>query len=227
MNKISTNINFPLFGLLFLIGFNVQIFAQDVRYRSLYRFESPQANQAPKFGGMPDITLSKSALKKGIEGTFKIQMTLTKEASVKDVTFEKNVPQEVRDAVLKAYRTFRFSPAKYNDEPVDSKFFLEFTVLMVYQERSKGIKKPKILSKPKAVYPSAHLAEKRKGEVEVGILFKKDGSFAILSVNSTMPRDFDKAAREAAKGIKFTPAIHKKSKKKVTMAMRVVFKFKP
>ncbi len=48
-----------------------------------------------------------------------------------------------------------------------------------------------------------------------------------MSVNSVMPKEFDKAAIEAAQKIKFEPAVHKKSKKAVSQSMTVEYSFKP
>jgi outer membrane biosynthesis protein TonB len=42
-----------------------------------------------------------------------------------------------------------------------------------------------------------------------------------------MHKDFDKAAEAAAKNLKFTPAIHKKSKQTVSQVVSVEYQFKP
>jgi TonB family protein len=98
---------------------------------------------------------------------------------------------------------------------------------MVFEESDPAIKKPRITLQPAAVYPESGRAEKYKGKVALLIVFFADGTSKVNSVNSVLPRDFDKAAIEAAKGIKFEPAVHKKSQKPVTQAMTVEFDFKP
>jgi outer membrane biosynthesis protein TonB len=42
-----------------------------------------------------------------------------------------------------------------------------------------------------------------------------------------MDKAFDKAAEAAAKNLKFTPAVHKKSKQPVSQAIMVEYTFKP
>ena len=49
----------------------------------------------------------------------------------------------------------------------------------------------------------------------------------VLGVSSVMPKEFDKAALEAAEKIHFLPATHKKSKAGVSQKLTVEYDFKP
>ncbi len=66
-----------------------------------------------------------------------------------------------------------------------------------------------------------------KGKVTVSVLLKSDWEIQVLGVNSVMHKDFDKAAEAAAKNLKFTSAVHKKSKQPVSQAISVEYSFKP
>ena len=210
-----------------ILGCSSSILAQNYRTSLLYSVELYNATERPKLGGIPDVVLPKAAIKNGVEGTLVAVMNLAKDGKVKDLKIEKTLPFGIEQAFLKAMKTFRFQPAKRNGEPIDSKFTITYNVSAVYDKRNKKVKKPKITDQPKAVYPASLLSEGRKDSVFVDILFNKDGTVKVTRVNSSMPKEFDKAAAKAAEKIKFEPAMHKKSKKPVSMMMTVEYKFKP
>ncbi len=226
MKKIVKRTSLLLVAFCILEGGVISTFAQEVFYGYKYRVETKNAAQRPNLGGMPRIDLSDKLIKSGIEGTFKAEMTLASDGKIKDWKFTET-PESVKQAIIDAYKKFNFTPASREGIPVDSTLYLEFTVSQVFSERSKGVKKPKIINQPAAEYPPELISEKRKGEVLVGVLFRKDGTLQVLSVSSSMPKEFDKSAVAAAKRIKFNPATHKKSKKKVSLKMMVKYKFKP
>lgn len=201
--------------------------AQEIFYNYEYNLDLTGATEAPKLGGMPNVQIPEEALKNGVEGTLKSVMTLGADGRVKDFQFSESLPHGVEQAVMNAYKTFNFEPAKRNGAPIDSKLHFKYIISAVYDEDDKNVKKAKILAQPDAVYPADQLAEKHKGEVLVGVLFNKDGSAQVLGVNSTMPREFDRAASEAAQNIRFEPAVHKKSGKPISVKMTVKYKFKP
>jgi len=103
----------------------------------------------------------------------------------------------------------------------------DFVVSAVYDENDKNVSKPQILEKPAPVYPAKYAAEKLKGKVTVLVLFFTDGNVKVLGTSSTMPREFDRAAAEAAAKLRFKPAVHKKSKTDVVQKMLVEYDFKP
>jgi outer membrane biosynthesis protein TonB len=58
-------------------------------------------------------------------------------------------------------------------------------------------------------------------------LFNPDGKMQIVGVSSVMPREFDRAAMEAAAKLRFEPAVHKKSRTDVAQKMLIEYDFKP
>lgn len=226
MNRSYRKFIAPIF-LSVLITTAASVNAQEVFGNSMYKLDLTGATEAPKLGGMPRIGFPKEAMKNGVEGTLIGEMTLDETGNVKDIAIIQSLPFGYDEAFKNAFGTLSFTPAARLGEPVAVKLRVEFTVTMVFEEKDKNIDKPKITDQPEAVYPEEDRADKRKGEVTVGVLFNKDGTIRILSVGSTMPKSFDKAAEEAAKLIKFSPGTHKHSKSPVSVKMNVVYRFKP
>jgi hypothetical protein len=59
------------------------------------------------------------------------------------------------------------------------------------------------------------------------VLINPDGEFLFLGEKRLLDTDFPTAADAAAKNLKFTPAVHKKSKQPVSQAIMVEYTFKP
>ncbi len=216
-----------LLGIFWVFASHSAVFAQESSGKAIFRFDLSGATAAPKMGKMAQIDFPAEATRNGVEGVLIAEITLGTSGRVSDIVFIQSLPFGYEQAVRDAFGTLNFEPATNEGKPVPVKLYLEYTVSMVFDEDEKEIKKPVINEQPEPVYPESERADKRKGEVTVGILFKKDGTLEILSVGSTMPKSFDEAAIKAAKDIKFTPGIHKKSEKPVSVKMRVVYKFKP
>lgn len=210
---------------LFLISKTNQ--AQTLSYNYYSKIEMEHATEPPELGGLPDVDFPESARKNGVEGTLKAKMTLGENGKVRDIVITQSLPGGVDEAFTKAMQNLYFKPAKKDGQPYPVTMYLDFVVSMAYNEGDKNVSKPKIIEKPDPVYPEKYRGDKIKGQVEIGVMFYKDGTLKIINVNSVLPREFDKAAVEAAEKIKFEPAVHKKSKNPVGQAMTVIYDFKP
>ena len=191
------------------------------------RMEIFDATEPPKILSLPKFQYPESARKNGVEGKMKVSLTLTKNGTVQDVVVEQSLPHGVTEAITNELKQLRFQPAKKNGEPVDAKMFFDFVVSTVYSERDKNITKPKIIEKPEAVYPKNQKAQALTGKVYVSVLLSADGSVEVLGVRSALPKEFNQAATEAAKKIKFQSAVHKANNKKISQKMTVEYNFKP
>ena len=201
--------------------------AQDIFFRYNYQLKLGDATEAPQFSGFPEFEYPEAARKNGVEGTLKLTLTLGADGKVKDITAQQDLPFGITEAVTKGLQQLRFQPAKRNGQPIAVKMFFDYIISTVYSENDKNVSKPKIIEKPNAIYPPSQKAEGRKGKVQVTIACYADGTVKVMSVNSVMPKEFDKAAVEAAQKIKFEPAVHKKSKKVVSQSMTIEYDFKP
>lgn len=206
---------------------SITIKAQEASITYTSRIEIFDATEPPKILGLPKFQYPESARKNGVEGKMKVSLTLAKNGTVHDIAVEQSLPHGVTEAITNELKQLRFQPAKKNGEPVDAKMFFDFVVSAVYSERDKNISKPKIIEKPEAVYPENQKAQALSGKVYVSVLLSADGSIQILGVRSAMPKEFNQAATEAAKKIKFQPAVHKTNQKKVSQKMTVEYNFKP
>ena len=211
-----------------LLAFSMTAAAQNISFRYFYKLDLAQATEAPTFpGGFPEFAFPETARKNGVEGTLKITLTLGEDSKIKDVVVEQPLPFGVTEAVKKDLESLRFQPAKRDGKPIAVKMFFDYIVAANYSESSKDVSKPKITAQPVAVYPDKYRNEKTKGKVQVRVMFYPDGNLEVVNVSSTMPKEFDRAAADAAKNIKFTSAVHKKSKKPVAQVMTVDYDFKP
>jgi TonB family protein len=220
------NILFCLVVLCFISVFASSASAQEIAFNYFINFGSVQADTPPVISGF-DVNYPETARKNGVQGMLKASLILGEDGKVRDIKILQTLPHGVEEAVTKGLQTLYFKPAKLNGKPIPVSAELDFVVSAVYGEEDKNVTKPKILEKPAPVYPAKYAAEKVKGKVMVTILFLTEGKVKVLGVSSTMPREFDHAAAEAAAKIRFSPAVHKKSKQDVAQRMIVEYDFKP
>jgi TonB family protein len=227
---------FHLTGALLLAALcSLSAAAQSVYFNYLYTFEPVKFEgitdrepffESPEIGKI-DINYSEEARKNGVQGTVKATVTLGENGKARDIKIDQDLPFGVGAAVVSGLQAMTFKPAAINGKPVAIVMHLDYVVTLAYAEDDKSVGKVVILEKPEPVYPSKYLAEKIKGTVSVQVIFKADGTLRVGNAQSVMPKEFDRAAVEAAEHIKFQPALHKKSRQPVTQQMTVVYQFKP
>lgn len=226
MNKSHKKPTVILSTITFLFLFSTVALSQSLMFDYRYKTEPTVSDTTPLITGSPNIDYPESARKNGVEGTLKATMTLGGDGRTSDISITQGLTREVDEAVIKGLQELYFKPATVDEKGIPVKMFFEFTVSAVYSESDKNAGKPKITLQPDAVYPSKYQNEKWNEKVSVKILFNSDGTLKVLGTNSVMPREFDKAAVEAAEKIKFQPAVHKKSKKPISVEMTIEYKFK-
>ncbi|MEQ1763908.1 MAG: energy transducer TonB, partial [Pyrinomonadaceae bacterium] len=225
-NYMSKLLQYALFvGILTLLASGVS--AQQMFFSYKYEFERAMITEPPELTGALEVDYPEAARKNGVEGAVKVTGTLGENGKVRDIVIVNNLGHGTGEAVAAGLQKFTFKPAKFNGTPTAMKMTVIYTVSLYYDESDKDVSKPKIVDKPLPAYPEAQRAEGMKGKVMVSVLLKATGELQILSVNSVMHKDFDKAAEAAAKNLKFSPAVHKKSKQPVSQAMTVEYSFKP
>lgn len=228
MSSFKQKLFFAVCFLCLSFALSTAARAQNLSFQYFYKVDLSEATEPPEFpNGFPQFGFPDAARKNGVEGTLKIILTLGADAKIKDITVGQPLPFGVTESVTKSLEGLSFQPAKRNGKPIAVKMFFDYIVAASYAESDKDVTKPKITSQPAAVYPESQRAEKRKGKVQVSALFYPDGNIKIVGVNSVLPKEFDRAAVAAAQNLKFTPAVHKKSKKPVVQQMTVEYDFKP
>ena len=200
--------------------------AQQMLFRYNYEFEPAMITEPPDVGGL-EFDYPDAARKNGVEGTVKVSLILGEDGKVRDVKIHNDLGHGTNDAINAGLQKFVFKPAKFNGTPAPMKMTVSYVISLVYDENDKNVSKPKLVDKPLPPYPQKRLAEGMKGKVLVSVLFRSTGEAEVIGVNSDMHREFDTAAKEAAQKIKFSPAVHKKSKQPVSQVMTVEYTFKP
>jgi TonB family protein len=208
------------------ISFNYRYKFEPVSFETFEISDREPELRSPQLGGL-EVEYPEAARKNGVEGTVKATAVLGENGRVRDIMIEQDLPFGVGAAVTRALQNLSFKPATVNGKPIAITMHLDYIATLAYAEGDKNITRPQILEKPVPEYPARYLAEKLKGKVSAQIMFRSDGTLDVVSVNSVMPKEFDKAATAAAENIKFQPAVHKKSKKAVSQMMTVEFDFKP
>lgn len=214
-------------GCLFLLSCFVSVSrAQSISFNYRYNFEPTVISAPPQLSSL-DVDFPEAARKNGVEGTVKLNFTLGEDGKVREILIVKDLPFGVGDAVKHGLEKLYFKPAEFKGQPVPMKVRLDYIVAMAYSEDDKNVTRPQFTEKPEPVYPENQRSAKVKGKVLVTVMFYSDGTLKVVGTNSVMPREFDKAAAEAAGKIKFSPAVHKKSKKPVTQQVSIEYEFKP
>lgn len=193
---------------------------------SRFSFEPAMIDTPPNIGSI-NIEYPDAARKNGVEGKVTVRMTLGEDGRFRDVVIVDDLPFGVGAAVRSAFDNSRYTPATLNGKPVAMQATFTYEITAVYSEYDSDVSKPKLIGKPVAAYPQQYRGEARKGKVNVAVLFYTDGRTKALKAESTMPPEFDEAAKNAVADLKFQPAVHKKSKKPINLTMWVAFEFKP
>lgn len=212
--------------VLFFVLLAAAGYGQSYSFNYLYKPEPAMIDAPPEIGEL-SVDFPDQARKNGVEGTVAAKMVLGEDGKVRDISIVKDLPHGVGAALVAGLQKLYFKPATFRGQPVAMKMTIDYKISIEYSEVDKNVEKVKILEKPTPVYPEKYRAEKVKGKVDILIRFGADGTMKIMSVGSTMEREFDKAASEAAQGIKFLPAVHKKSKSPVNQQVTVSFEFRP
>lgn len=200
--------------------------AQDQTYNYAFQFEPAFITEGPKIKDF-FVSFPEEARTNGIDGTVVVTFVLGKDGKTRDAAITQNLPFGVGEALVRAVTKMIFTPAMKDGEPVDLKATVIYKITSIYREFDDAVTKVKLLAKPTAEYPAAFRAEGTKGKVAVAVIFYPDGKVKVLNADSTMPPEFDAAAKKAAENLKFQPAVHKKSKKPVAQSVWVIFEFKP
>ncbi|MGE3466438.1 MAG: energy transducer TonB [Pyrinomonadaceae bacterium] len=209
-----------------LLCFSQPARAQDLTFNSQFSFEPALIDKGPELSAL-NIKFPNDARKNGIAGKVKVTMTLAEDGKIRNIVIVEDLPHGVGAAVRDAFEKMTFTPAMRAGKPVALNGSFIYEITAVYNEYDSNVSKVKLVGKPQAEYPAALRGEGRTGKVRVGVVFYADGRIKVLQADSTMPPEFDAAAKKAAETLKFQPAVHKKSKKPVTQTMWVIFEFKP
>ena len=210
-----------------LAVFAGSIAAQTISTHRSIDSEPMFVDKPPVIISLPEAVYTDAARKAGAAGTVRASVLLSASGQPKNIIIEQGQGTLLSEAVIAAVQKMKFKPAEKDGKPVDVQIKVVYDFDLVFSETDSNVKKPIITNKPDPIYPASQKSSGLKDKVSLSILFSADGKLSVVGVNSSMPKEFDEAATEAAKNIKFTPAVHKKSKQNVSQVITVVYNFKP
>lgn len=214
------------FALFLASLFSLTVNAQQLYFSYSLTLEPAMVTEQPQIGGL-EVDFPAAARKSGVEGTVKATFVFGEDGSVRDIKVLNDLGEGTGAAVEAALQKLYFKPARYNGKPTPVNATINYTVSVIYDANDSNLEKVKIIDQPDAVYPETERAAGTKGKVSVQVLFLANGEIKVLGASSVMEKPFDKAAIEAARKIKFEPAVQKKTKRPVSQQMMVDYNFKP
>ena len=172
-------------------------------------FAWPSCDQA---GLKPPVALAREApafpeavRSIGIEGTVEVALTILIDGTVGWVhVLHADPPGYFEQAAVDGVRSWRFEPARENDEPVECRQLtrLRFTLVDTVDTSSQ----PLASERPDPAYPARLLVDRVEGYAEVEFELAKDGSVSKPRVIMAMPRgEFEVAALQAIRSWRFPP----------------------
>lgn len=192
-------------------------------------------NSDPKFLSAPDFILPADAVAAGIDGVFKIALSIDESGSVMSVQFygdpiwpcdtsPKRELAALRTVVESHLRMIKFSPLMKDGKPQKSDVILDFAIgeafrRAVDQENAKSNPSPKLVKggvlNGRATRLVKPFAPPTRGIAEVQILIDEQGNVVKAGAKAGNPRLFT-SVRDAACSSKFSPTLLSGTPVKVT-----------
>jgi hypothetical protein len=180
----------------------------------------------PKFLSAPDFVLPADAVAAGIDGVFKVSLSVDESGNVKSVrlygdpiwpcgTSPKRELAALREAVDSHLRRIKFSPSIKSGKPRRSDVILEFAIgeafrKAVAQEEAKANPSPKLVKggvlNGRAIRLVRPIGPVTKGIAEVQVLIDEQGNVSKAGVKAGNPLLFT-TVRDAACASKFSPTL--------------------
>lgn len=175
----------------------------------------------------PKASYTDDARNNATEGYVRVRVTFGADGQIKSVSAISGLPYGLLEQALAAARKIIFTPAKKDGVPVSVTKVVEYAFSLYFRENDELLEKnAEIIEKPEAIYPADAGSEKLTGIVKVELIFIKTGDVSVVRAVTDLPKNFETQAIEAARKIKFTPAIHKNGNP-VSQQQTIEYEFKP
>ncbi len=162
-----------------------------------------------------------------VEGDVTLRVIFLASGKIGAVSVVSGLAYGLTEQAIAAAKQIQFEPAKRNGKPINVVKLVKFHFSIVVKEDDKDIKsKAIILEKPKPEYPAGEKFEQIGGVVKLKILLMSSGEVRIESVTSELPKEFNDKAVEAAKKLRFEPAIYTNNAK-ASVEREIEYEFEP
>ena len=146
-----------------------------------------------------------------IEGLVILSVVFGADAQIRDFELVQGLPYGLNEKAIEAAKKIRFEPAMKDGQPVSVRGNLQFTFNLhqfsgpVYQMESSL--RPRITYREKAQYTQEARDNNVEGTVVLSVVFGANGHISVLSVIRELPHGLTQEALEAARKIRFNPAM--------------------
>jgi TonB family protein len=144
-----------------------------------------------------------------IEGTVILGVVFGVDGQLGEIRVIKGLPHGLTEKAIEATKKIRFEPAVKDGQPVSVRGSIEFS-FNLYNDSIQAMTsslRPTILYKEKAQYTQEAKDNKVAGTVVLGVVFGVDGQIGEIKVIHGLPYGLTENAIEAAKKIRFNPAV--------------------
>jgi TonB family protein len=172
----------------------------------------------------PEPGFTDEARENGVEGVVRLRAILHADGKVVSVSAVKGLPDGLTEKAIAAAKQVRFRPAEKDGRAVSQYVVFEYNFAIHYREDEVDVRAV-ILEKPPAEYTQAARRNNVRGKVVLKVALTSYGSVTVVSVREELPHGLRQAAIEAARQIKFKPAMFKG--RAVSQTTTVEYRFGP
>jgi TonB family protein len=168
-----------------------------------------------------------AAKKNYIEGDVTLRVTFLASGEIGAISVVSGLSYGLTEQAITAAKNIRFEPAKRNGQPITVMKTVKFNFMIYSKEDDDDIKtKAVILEQPMPEYPLGENFKNLRGTVKIKLALTSFGEIQIQTVSGNLPKEFEDKAIEAAKKIKYEPAIYA-NKAKASVVREIEYEFKP
>jgi TonB family protein len=173
-------------------------------------YNQAQVSKKARLLSKPQPVYTKTAAEKLITGVVRLRAVLSSSGKVTEIRPLNSLPEGLTDQAIAAAQQITFEPAIKDGKPVSQWVTLEYNFRLFPDADDPSLKSSaRILEKPQPEYPGLTRERKIDGKVILELALMPDGSVQVYKVIERLPDGLTEAAIEAAKKIKFVPAVYK------------------
>ncbi len=170
---------------------------------------------------------TKEARDNKIQGVIVLDVVFGADAQIRDIELVRGLPDGLSEAAIEAAKKIRFLPAMKDGELVSVRGKLEYSFSIdkdTIQNMDSSLK-PTITHREKAQYTDEARENKIEGTVVLSAIFGADGQLSGIRVIRGLPLGLTEKAIDAAKQVRFEPAMKDGQPVSVSGFLEFQFKF--
>jgi TonB family protein len=223
LSLISRTMIGAAIAVLLAIGFALPLFAHDEAAAQGQTIELMSQNLRPTIIYKEKAKYTDVAKRNGLEGRVVLEAVFANDGNITNIQVYSGLPDGLTDKAIEAARKIQFKPAIKNGAPVSVRGKLEFD-FKLYKPGDDPTKlagaaesetihamsaslRPTIQYKEQADYTQEAREKNIQGVVVLSVVFGSDGTIKAVRVERGLPYGLTEKAIEAARAIRFEPAM--------------------